>query len=410
MSKVAESESGFKSTLRSLDQYWFGHGSATSLGLIRILVGTIAFLNLVMVGLYWESWFSEKGYVPAWIGQMFLRNWEPVWWNGAIIPRLDVITGITDPRITIPFYVIVTVSALLTALGLWTRVSTIVLAIGLVSLHHRNAAILHGGDTILRIYCLYMAVSPCGTACSLDRLFALWRGKIASGAARISLWPQRLIAYNIALLYFTTTWLKFDGSYWRDGIATYFPARLAEFYRFPVPGFVSNTPFVYLTTYATLAVEFALGTLVFFRPIRNWVVLAGVCMHLWIDYSMNIPLFSYLMISGYISFFDGEEWERWAERMGNRLSRFKVTVRIPRHRGLRPEAASFLKAIDPFHLVSYEPGSDEGWVATRSDGKTMAILKAEATRNIGALIFSWIPGLWKRILAGSLQPVASRES
>ncbi len=103
---------------------------------------------------------------------------------------------------TTPFlalYAATTLFALLTAVGLWTRTSSILLAVGLVTLHHRNPLILHGGDTVLRLGCSTSRF-PLRKACSFDRLIGLWQGKIAPGPVAVSLWPQRLITYNVALI------------------------------------------------------------------------------------------------------------------------------------------------------------------------------------------------------------------
>jgi hypothetical protein len=135
------------------------------------------------------------------------------------------------------------------------------------------------------------------------------------------MWPQRLIAYNLALLYFTTTWSKWFGGLWKSGDATWYPARLHEFDRFSVPDFVNQYPMVKVTTWGTLAVEFALGTLVFFKPLRKWVLLSGIALHMWIEYSMNIPLFAFLMTTSYIVFYDGEETAAWWDRLKARFAR-----------------------------------------------------------------------------------------
>ena len=50
----------------------------------------------------------------------------------------------------------------------------------------------------------------------------------------------------------------------------------------------------------------------FFRPLRKYVLIAGILMHGYVEYSMNIPLFSYLMVSTYICFYDGEEISAWS--------------------------------------------------------------------------------------------------
>ena len=392
MSKPA---GGLSETLRSLDEYWFGYGSPVSLGIFRILVGALAVLNQVFLLSQWDSWFSERGFTPSWLGQMWLYPWisGP---NNVQVPRIDVLNGVTNPTIVFGFLVLMLIAALMTCFGVFTRASTIFLAIGIISLHHRNAAILHGGDTVIRLAAIYLAVSPCGRACSVDRIVRLWKGKEARELAPISLWPQRLIAYNVALIYFTTTWLKWFGSLWRNGTATYYPSRLPEFYRFPVPTFVNEFPMVYITTYGTLLTEFALATLVFIRPCRKWVLLAGVLMHGYIEYSMNIPLFSYLMISGYVTFYEGEEISAWAKQWGQRLRRWHTSVRIPAPLATGPAAA--LAALDPLDLVEYQVGEDT--MVTKSEGRKSAV------RSIGAWPIAWLPGVWRGILRRAMEAKA----
>lgn len=387
---------------KALDRYLFGYGSPVTIGLFRALMGTMIFLNLVFIGSFWKDWFSEEGYVPAWMGQVYM--YPSVRLNDTLeIPRINLLNGVTDPRITAPFFLLVTVSALFTALGLWTRVSTFILAIGLVSIQHRNAAILHGGDNVMRVMAIYLMLAPSGAACSIDRLVGLWKGTVPRQHEAISLWPQRLIAYNVALLYLTTTWLKYWGNLWVDGTATYYPARLAEFARFPVPAFINDLPMVKVTTYGTLIVEFALGTLVFFRPLRKWVLLTGVMLHLYIDFTMNIPLFSWIMMSTYLSFYEGEEISGWAKRVGARLRKFHVVAHLPMGQALKSGSAAFLEAVDPFGLVDYVPGDGQAWSVTAS-GATKPTIFSLFTRSVGTWIFGWIPGVWKRILAGSLEP------
>lgn len=389
--------------LASMDKYWFGFGSPVSLGVFRILMGGLAFLNGLFILPFWGDWFGEKGYFPAWIGQLWLNPYFYANGGGPQIPRLNLLNGVTDPRITFPFYLVTMVAALLTSLGLWTRVSSVVFAIGLVSLHHRNAAMLHGGDTLMRVMALYIAISPCGAACSLDRLIRLWRGEESGSPRLISLWPQRLISYNLALVYFTTVWLKWDGTMWRDGSATYYPARLGEFYRFPVPQFFREFPMVTITTYGTLFTEFCLATLVFYRPVRRYVVIAGICMHLYIDYSMNIPLFSYLMLATYVAYYDGEEFTEGARNLGRRLSRYRISLHLPAGRVLRPGASEFLRAIDPLGLVSITSGAKDVWAAETDSGRTLPAGSAW-TRFIALWPIAWIPGVWRRLIASVLEP------
>lgn len=70
-----------------------------------------------------------------------------------------------------------------------------------------------------------------------------------------------------------------------------------------------------ITTYGTLAVELALVFLVFSKPMRRWVVLSGIFLHAYIEYSFNIPLFSWIIVACYVSFYEGDEVKAFVDRM-----------------------------------------------------------------------------------------------
>lgn len=284
-----------------LNLWAFGYGSPVALGVFRIILGGLTVLSLLITALGFINFYSEHGYVPWELTQQYMGNQARL--TLIPFPASDVVLGV--------FYAVVTLAAVTTALGLWTRPSTILLALGMVTLHHRNPLILHSGDSLMRLCLIYLSVSPCGAACSLDKL----RTDKKAGqdtAKQVPLFGQRLIQFQIAVVYGTTFWHKMYGDFWRDGTATYYPAHLSEFDRFPLPAFLDNHPtIVWISTYGTLATEIALATLVFWKPARKWVLLAGLLMHAYIEYRFNIPLFSFIICSTYICFYSGEEVSAW---------------------------------------------------------------------------------------------------
>ncbi len=303
-------------SIRSLYNYWFKWGSPVTIGAFRAIMGGLTFINFLVIWPFLSDWVSEKGYLPSWQAATFLSKDVALNADGSVhIPRIDIIYGISDYRVLQVFYLVMVIAALMTCLGLFTRASSIVLALCVVSFHTRDSAILHGGDTVIRICSIYMAIAPSGAAFSLDRYFAVRAGRAPLIPPDVSLWPQRLIAYNCAIVYFTTTWAKWFGGLWKSGAATWYPARLHEFDRFPVPSFLNHFPMVKVMTWGTLLTEFALGTLVWFKPLRKWVLGAGILMHGYIEYSMNIPLFAYLMVTMYITYYEGEEVTAWWDRL-----------------------------------------------------------------------------------------------
>jgi hypothetical protein len=280
----------------------FGQGSTYVLGLFRFVFGFLVLVNLAFIGQDFAEWYTERGYVPASMGAM---------WRGEdLFPGL--FNGVTDPSLMAIGYGLICVVAIMAWLGLFTRVTVPLLAIGLISLHHRNPFFLHGGDTLMRCTISVLAFSRCGDFFSIDGW--LKRRKNPDWEpAPASVWPQRLLQYQWALMYFTTAWGKAYGTLWAAGTAVWYPPRLTEFARFPVPEFVDSKPVVWLLTYGTLILEVALATLVFHKSYRKWVLIGGILLHLGIEWRLNIPLFAFLCISGYMNFYDGEEVRTWME-------------------------------------------------------------------------------------------------
>ncbi len=291
------------SDLKKLQHWMFGYGSPETMAIIRILFGTLIFINLLMLMNVFEAFFTEKGFVPV----AFAERWA----EG--VPRINVLAGVTDSRITLAVFIITMLGAVCTALGLFTRVSAAVLWLGLTSIHHRTPDLLHSGDTLMRAFALYILVAPSGAVYSLDWLRKFKRTGDGT-VPEFSLWPQRLMAIQVAIVYFTTAWHKWGGNTWREGTATWFTSQLHEFDRFPVPAFMDQQPFVAILTYGTLVVELMLATTVFYKPLRKISLLLGIGLHLGIEYRFNIPLFAFLMIASYASFYEGYEWRAWVDK------------------------------------------------------------------------------------------------
>ncbi|MCB8932039.1 MAG: HTTM domain-containing protein [Fimbriimonadaceae bacterium] len=387
--------------LRSLDRWFFGYGSPVTMGLFRILFAGLAVVNLLMVALYFNSWYTQSGYSPMEVTRLYAGDdW-----------RINPLRNVAETPWIAAFYAAVVVAGILTTIGLWTRVSSILFAIGVVSLHHRNLLILHGGDTLMRVGLIYVALAPSGAACSVDRLLALWRGKAQVPHRAVPLLGQRLVQFNIALLYLTTVWHKRGGTFWFDGTATWYPAHLPEFHRFWVPEALENSLwFVQLTTYGTLAVELALATLVFYRPFRKWVLLAGLAMHAFIEYRFNIPLFAFITTSTYVCFYEGGEVAAWARRFGARLSRFRVRVELPKGQVLAPDPRRALEAADPMGWVEYGEGTAETWTATNARGEAVDPFKASLQRSLGVVPFAGLLvwGRWRAWLEGATRAPEGR--
>lgn len=318
-----------RSIWASFDNWWFGPTNPATLGLLRILLGLCAVVTLLLTLYVFSDFYSREGYTPGPIVERWLRWDSNTVWQGSelefklpfSVPRINLLAGDPSTPYVLAFYLATLGFAVTFTLGIWTRLSGFALALGLLSLQLRNPWLIHSGDSLLRLTVTYLALSPCGAVYSLDWL----RKKRASektGSALIvppvRAISQRLIQYQVAIVYLFTAWWKIFGTYWMDGTATWYPSQMHEFKRFWAPEFLDRQPFVAIGTYGTLAVEFLLGTFVFWRPLRKWILLGGLAMHAYIEYRFNIPMFAFIITSCYVAFYEGDEVAAWVKRMKER--------------------------------------------------------------------------------------------
>ena len=145
---------------------------------------------------------------------------------------------------------------------------------------------------------------------------------------------------QLTVLYLGGLWIKFQGTTWTGGTAVSYAMRISDIARFPVPDvFKDSNLMAHLITYGTLVAEGSIAILVWNRRLRPWVLLAGVCLHEGIDWSIRVGFFSVAMLTLYLSFLDAE----WASArlldLRGRLDDFwlsRSALRIARNRRPRP--------------------------------------------------------------------------
>ena len=170
--------------------------------------------------------------------------------------------------------------------------------------------IIHPGDTFMRVAGFFLMFAPAGAAFSLDRLIRIRRGREGPEIAPRSPWAQRMIQFELAFAYLTACWWKTMGSDWVDGTAVYYVWHLDQFRRFPIPAFLQSMIAVRIESWLTMSIEFALGVFVWFKELRYAVLLLGLLLHLSIEYSMNVPLFEWALLSAYVLFIDPDDLQR----------------------------------------------------------------------------------------------------
>lgn len=183
------------------------------------------------------------------------------------------------------------IAGLMLSLGLATRVSAVVCFLSLTSIHHRNPAIFHGGDTVMRLMSFLLIFSPAGNGWSIDAVLdGRWE-------AEADPWCLRLMQIQVALIYLRNVFWKLRGAEWRQGTAVWYTTNCEAYRRFEIPVWLLSMPLVKLATWGTLVIEFSLGSLIWIAECRTMVMLSGIAFHLVLEIVMNLQLFGYVMIA-----------------------------------------------------------------------------------------------------------------
>jgi hypothetical protein len=276
------------------------------IALFRITYGILVIATLVLLRADWLAWYGSH----AWISLQTMQMVEP----GTRINLFSIIPQ-SDGWINALFWVFLGSTILLTV-GFLTRINSVVVFLCLTSIHQRNLFITHGGDTFLRLAGFFLMFAPAGAALSLDRLLRIWRGKIKREAGSGTPlrpqrpWAQRMIQIQLCLLYFAAFCTKVKSPVWLNGTALYYVYHLDSLRRFPVPAWFLYPTMLKLESWSALALEFSLGALLWVKGLRYILLALGLLFHLWLEYSLNIALFQWDVLSAYILFVDPADASR----------------------------------------------------------------------------------------------------
>ena len=269
--------------------FWFQPEQMYTLGLVRIAFGAL----VVVWGLWLlpmrDGLLDADGVTPAQPSIAHTWGLFAVWSSDAAI-----LTGV----------VVLVLSAIAMLVGWHSRLAAVLVFVLVLSFERRDPWAFNSGDALVRIEALLLAISPCGAALSLDqrrRTGSFWSAQTRPN------WPVRLMQVQLSLIYLAAVQVKLSGEPWLNGTAVSYVLRLQDMQRVPLPHwFVTNALAMNALTWGSLAIELAVGILVWFPRFRPWVLAAGVLMHLLIDIHIQIGIFSYAMFVLYLAWVSPE--------------------------------------------------------------------------------------------------------
>jgi predicted DCC family thiol-disulfide oxidoreductase YuxK len=278
-----------------------------SLALMRIGLALVILRDLTWRFPDLTVFYSDEGVLPR--TSLIDQFLEPWYWSIHLLSGQPFVQGL--------LFVSAILLALAMLVGYRTRLATIASWALIISIHHRNPALLFAGDSVLRTMMFWSMFLPLGAAYSFDIALNPKADsvpqKIFSGAV-IALAVQQCFIYIMSAVFKTTSTI-----WWPDLTATYYALSFDQ-YVTPVGALLLNLPPVVLKffTLVTLIIEWV-GPLFLFFPyrtslVRTITVITFVLLHLGFGLTLNIGIFPFLSISTWLAFIPTEVWEGWKKR------------------------------------------------------------------------------------------------
>lgn len=270
---------------------------ADTIALFRILFGALLVVNGLLLARDARLWLGPDGVLaPGAYRQIYGHS------------RLSLLLYLPPTNASVMLVLgLHLIAAVGLTIGLLTPWSAALAYVSLASLQHRNPLVTYGGDDVMRIMTFLLVFSRAGEVASVDHWWAeRTQQPMASGTA----WCTRLMQVQVAIIYLQAFLSKFSGATWRTGTAVYYAIEVPKYRRRRLPPFARTRAWSRALTYGTLAVECALGTLVWIRELRLPVLISGVLLHLGMEAFMNLYLFGAVMIVCLTLFLQPEE-ARW---------------------------------------------------------------------------------------------------
>jgi predicted DCC family thiol-disulfide oxidoreductase YuxK len=307
-------------SVKGWNDFFFAAADPTSLGVIRIAVGLLAFWSLFVLGIDLHDYFGSTGWAESSAIRAFERPMSWSFWflvpDGWLRAVWCVCLGIL----------------LLFAAGFYSRLTAVLAWVIVVSIVNRLPIALFGFDQILSALLLYLAATGAsGQAVSVDRFLSRW--KEARARARMSQSvrhkegprppagpnesgvPQRTVSANLALrliqihlvlIYAMAGFAKLQGPSWWTGTALWKTMTTGEFVVLDFTALAAWPVLINVLTHTSLLIELLYPVLIWVKQLRPLMLAGALLLHLGIAVTNpGLGEFAAVMLAANLAFVSG---------------------------------------------------------------------------------------------------------
>ncbi len=282
-----------RATARGWNRFWYTPVDPTLLGLIRILTGMLLLYNHAIWGVVLNDFFGPDSWLSQdLVADYFRTQYVYSFWH--FVPERGVWLAYALSMTVLFWFTI----------GLWTRISSILSLVVVISFAHRVPEALFGLDKVIAMLTLYLAIGPSGRACSVDSWLARRRaGDIGPAPPSVAAnFTLRLINVHMCIIYLVAGLSKLQGAAWWDGQAMWMVLGNLEYQSIDMTWLAWHPWLIELLSHFTLFWELTFCVLIWVPILRPLVLFESLILHLAIGACMGLWTFSLVMLIGCASF------------------------------------------------------------------------------------------------------------
>lgn len=284
-----------ETTTANWNCFWFTPADPATLALMRILAGAMLCYTQAVWMLDLQAFFGADSWLNRDVVGVMQRGgwqWSHLWWC-------------ESSTLLWTSHLLSMLACLMFTIGLWTRVTSIITCLFVLSYSHRVPDALYGLDQVNAFLVLYLSLGPCGAMYSIDHWLTLRKatGNLVrvrtSIAANISI---RLIQWHLCVLYLFAGLSKLQGASWWDGTAFWGAVANYEYQSLDMVWLVHYPELVNFITHITVAWEVTYIALIWGRLSRPIVLALAIPLHLGIGICLGMMTFGLAALIANLAF------------------------------------------------------------------------------------------------------------
>jgi uncharacterized membrane protein YphA (DoxX/SURF4 family) len=288
--------------------------------IFRIMIGMLLLKDFISLFFNRSSIFSSKGIVSYEmyldITNYFHLNWTYVNFNNQTNVIIFCILGIL---FSITFL-----------LGVFTRLSAVVLFFLLFLFKIRALYLLDGADNVISVMLPFFVFLD--SYCLIDSLEKYKLKVIAKFEPYVSItgkWFSIAMILQICVIYLFASFHKLQGDVWIEGTALYYILNSDDFSASSLNAIITSSMIVIkFFTWFTILFQFSFPFLVWFKETKFAMLLLGISFHIGIFILMRIDNFSFVMLACYSIFLTDNEYENLVRKIKTIKVIEKLTLKL----------------------------------------------------------------------------------